>query len=177
MPGRPEPLKSATTDDERPPPRRRLTAVAVIGVLCLLALGAGIFAVLRSDGGGETAESIPEVTFGPEGDATTIAEPPPGGVPAMGLSLDSGPAGSEVTLQGAGFQAGRDVRPVEVYWDAPDSPPLKSVNGPKFSVQVKIPDDADVRPNGHDIIAIQRSKDGKLLSQTAIRFFVVPARR
>lgn len=175
MSGEPK-LRGGDEHDPDRPPRRRLV-VAGIGLLCLLVLAGGLFAFLRSDGSGTAVESVPEVTFGPEGDATTIAEPPPGSLPVLQVSPDAGPAGSEVTLQGASFKFGKNFRPVELTWDRPDGPRLKLVDGPRFSVQLQTPADAAVAKEGHNIVATQRTKDGKVVTQTAVRFFVVPGGR
>jgi hypothetical protein len=162
--------------DAQPRSSRRGVLVAVIGLVCLVAVAAGLFAVLRDDGGGTTEETAPEVTFGPEGDATSILAPLPGANPILSGSVDAAPAGSEVTVQGAGFRTGKDFGAVELYWDKVEGKPLKTVSGPRFSEKVRIPEDAPVLTEGHNIIAAQRTK-GKLVSQASLRFFVVPVRR
>ena len=175
MPGTQEPIEDDRARDEQPAPRRRRPLLVGIGLLCLLALAAGLFTILRDDGTG-TDEVTTDVTFGPEGDATTIAPPLPGANPVLAASVDVGAAGSKITVQGAGFKAGQEFRPVELHWDTIDAPPLRTAEGPRFSVPITIPADAKVLPDGHNIIAVQRTKDGKVVTQSSIRFFVVPAR-
>lgn len=175
MSANPELLEGGT--DEGPTPsRRRPLVLVLVGVLFVLAVAAGLVAVLRDDAPVGEDESAVTVTFGPEGDATTIPEPPLGSRPVIALSVDSGPAGSEVTLQGTSFKLGRAFTPVEVYWDRVGGEKLKTVDGPRFSVKLKIPEDAPVVTEGHNVIAVQRTKDGELLSQTSARFFVLPKR-
>jgi hypothetical protein len=174
VPGNPEPLEDGA-EGARPRSRRRLL-VGVVAVVCVIGLAVALVAVRRGGGDGTTT-AAPPVTFGPEGDATTIPEPPPNFDPIMQASLDSAPAGTEITLQGAGFKAGKGFRRVELYWDKPGGQRLATVDGPRFSVKLKIPADAPVINEGHNIVAVQRASGGKVASQTSVPFFVVPARR
>lgn len=173
MPGDNEPLVDPTDGEPRPSRRsRRPLLVAAIGLVCLLALGGGLFAVLRSDGD-ESEGVITEVTFGPEGNATSIPERPANYGPILQLDLDRGPPGTEVTLQGATFRADEEVRRIELYWDRVGGPKLGTVDAPRFSVKVKIPADAPVLNEGHNIIAVQRDKDGKVVTTDSVPFFVI----
>ncbi len=161
---------------DHPSSRRRYVVVAGVGLLCVLAVAAGLFAVLRSDGDDTGSNDVTEVTFGPEAAATSIPTPPPNSGPELELSVASGPAGSEVTLQGAGFRGGRDVSRIELYWDRVGGQSLETVDGPRFSVQLTIPADAPVINEGHNVVAVQRDKDKNVVMQTSIPFFVVPPR-
>lgn len=155
---------------------RRRVALIVIAVLCLVVAAAALFAVLRSDGGVESEEEITEVTFGPEDAATSLPAPLPGSRGIIGLGSASAPAGSKVRVQGVSFKAGQDFGPVELYWDKAEGQPLATAEGPRFAIDVTIPADAPVLVEGHNIIAVQRSKDGEVVNLTSLRFFVVPPR-
>ena len=173
MPGDTEPLEGPT--EAEPRRSRRPLVMVALAALVLLAVGGGLFAFLRSDDGGKE-DAVTEVTFGPEGDATSIPERPAIYGSIMQLSNDSGPAGSEVTLQGANFKVDEDVRKVDLHWNRADGPKLGTVDAPRFSVKVKIPADAPVVNEGHFIIAVQRDKDGKVVTQQSAQFYVLPPR-
>lgn len=155
--------------------RRRLVLI-VIAVVCLVVAAAALFAVLGSDGGVEGEEEVTEITFDAAGNATSLPAPIPGSRGIIGLGSDSGPAGSKLRVQGASFKGGKDFGPIEIYWNKAEGQPLARVEGPRFSVDVTIPADAPVLPEGHNIIAVQRAKDGEIANQTSLRFFVVPPR-
>ena len=159
--------------DAEPPRSRRPLLVGAVVALCVLAAGAATFAFLRNDSRGGTGDTVTEVTFDEAGNATSIPEGPPNRGPIMQLDVDSGRAGSEVTLQGASFDP--EYRRIELYWDRVGGPKLGTVDAPRFSVKVKIPEDAPVVNEGHFIIAVQR-KDGKVVVQQSVQFYVLPAR-
>jgi hypothetical protein len=167
----------ALGDEERKSSTRRYVLFGVV-LLGLLVLAGGLFAVLRDDRPTETAEEeIPEVTFGPERDATTIPIPPPNYGPVIQLSEDNGPAGARVTLQGVNFNVGKDFRPAEVYWDRAEGKPMVVVPpGNRFSVTLTIPPDAPVLTEGHNVVIVQKEKSGKVIFQTSTPFYVLPRR-
>jgi len=149
--------------------------LAGVGLVCVLGVFAGIYAVRPGHQDRAAGPAVPEVDFGPEGNATSIPSPPPNFDPLMQLSEGSGPAGGEVSLQGSGFKGGEDFRGVELFWDRAGGQLLETVDGPRFSIRLKVPTDAPSA--SHNVVATQHRKDGKLVSQTSIAFFVVPPRR
>lgn len=163
--------------DDSSRPRRPIVVAIGVGAICVLAGGAGLFAVLGRDRGPDDTEAaIPEVTFGPEDAATSIEAPAVGIIPVMQLSADTGTAGSEVRLQGAGFKSGSDYGRVELHWDRGNGPLLAVVDGDRFAINLTIPADAAVLPEGHNVVAVQRTKAGKVFTQTSVRYFVLPTR-
>jgi hypothetical protein len=159
-------------------PRRRLALIGV-GVLCLIVAAGALFAVLRSDGGtdgGSSEDEITEITFNEADAATSLASPPPGARGAIGLGAESGTAGGKLRVQGVSFKAGKEFGPVEIYWNKVEGKPLGSAEGPRFAIDITIPSDAQVLTEGHDVIAVQRTKDGEIVNQESRRFFVVPPR-
>ena len=167
MPDDAEPL------DADPRRSRRPLVLGAIAAVCLLAVAAAGFALVRSDGGDDSGDAVTEVTFDDAGNATSIPERPANYGPIMALSVDSGLAGTEVTLQGASFNPAHRV---DLYWNRVDGPKLGTVDAPRFSVKVKIPEDAPVVNEGHFIIAVQRNKDGKVVTQQSAQFYVLPPR-
>jgi hypothetical protein len=169
-----EPLEQTRTGV----PRRRLALIG-IAVLCLVVAAGALLAVLRSDGGGgegASDEEITEITFNEADAATSLASPPPGARGSIGLGAESGTAGSKVRVQGVSFKAGKDFGPVEIYWNKVEDAPLASAEGPRFAIDITVPSDAQVLNEGHNIIAVQRTKDGEIVNQESQRFFVVPGR-
>lgn len=80
----------------------------------------------------------------------------------------SGPAGSQVTVEGLAFDPG----PVEVRWGASDGLKLGAATGPSFSVPVTIPD----APEGlHVIVVLSRNTDGSIGNAGTAAFQVTPA--
>lgn len=175
MPGDRQPAGNEGEErDDHGAPRRTLVIVALA---CVLILVGGLVVVLRDDGGGGAQRTTTRVTFGPAGDATTIPEPPAGSTPQIDISPDTGPAGSEVTLQGTSFKAGKGFGRIEVFWDRVDGAKLATVDGPRFSVKLRIPVDAELRPDGYNLITVQRTDKGQIISQTGGRFFVLQGRQ
>jgi hypothetical protein len=172
VPGETESLAEPTAPEPRG--SRRPLVLAAVVLVVVLAVGGGLFAFLRSDDDEGGGEAVTEVTFTPEGNATSIPERPPTFGPVMQLSTDRGPAGAEVTLQGANFRADKEVRKVDLHWDRVDGLKLGTVDAPRFSVKVTIPADAPVLNEGHFILAIQRDDDGKLITQQSAQFYVLP---
>lgn len=78
----------------------------------------------------------------------------------------SGPAGTEVTVEGLGFDPG----PLEVRWAASDGPTLASVQGESFSARVTIP---DVEPGLYAIIVLSRGTDGSVGNTGTASFQVI----
>lgn len=69
-----------------------------------------------------------------------------GGVPGTALS---GAPGAQVSVVGTYFRS--DV-PVQVRWNNADGPVLATAEGPDFSLELSIPDDA---PGVHTVVAVQ----------------------
>lgn len=157
--------------------RRRPLVAAAAGLLCLLVAAAGLFAFLRSSGdsGGGDGNGVTEVTFDDAGNATSIPQPPHQG-PLMELSVQSGPAGSEVTLQGVNFKTADGYSRVELFWDRVGGLKLGIVDAPRFSTKVKIPADAPEVNEGHFIIAVQRDDKGKVVIEQSAQFYVLRPR-
>lgn len=178
----PAPLPDAGFDEAggaggEPRSSRRPLVVATIGLLCLAVAAAGLFAFLRSsgDGGGGEGEGVTEVTFDEAGNATSIPQPPHQ-APVLQLSVESGPAGSEVTLQGVNFKTGEDYSRVELFWDRVGGLKLGTVDAPRFSTQVRIPADAPEVNEGHFILAVQRDDKGKVVIEQSAQFYVLRPR-
>ncbi len=71
------------------------------------------------------------------------------------LPLSSGPPGSQVRVEGIGFDPAPNT--VDVRWNSSDGPGLATATGPNFAVEVTIPE----APVGlHGIIVLSRSPDG-----------------
>ena len=71
------------------------------------------------------------------------------------LPLSSGPPGTEVTVDGLGFDPTR----AEVRWNARDGQLLASATGPDFSVGVKIPDST---PGLYALVVLSRQPGGAI---------------
>lgn len=65
----------------------------------------------------------------------------------------SGPAGSEIVVEGARFGEG----PIEVRWNGLDGPQLASATGPDFTVTAAIPSDP---PGLYTLLVVSRASDG-----------------
>ena len=156
---------------------RRNLVLIVVAVLCLVAAAAALFAVLGSDSRAlDSDEEITEITFNGADAATSLPAPPPGSRGVIGLSVEQGTAGSTVRVQGASFKAGKEFGPIDIFWDATEGKPLVTAEGPRFAVDITVPKDAPVLKDGHNIIAVQKTKAGELVNQASLRYFVVPGR-
>lgn len=65
----------------------------------------------------------------------------------------SGPAGSQVTVEGVGFDPGT----AEVRWNGPGGTLLAIAEGPSFSVPIAVP---DVPPGLYAVVVLMRLPDG-----------------
>lgn len=78
----------------------------------------------------------------------------------------SGPPGSEVTVNGLGYDEG----PIEVRWNGVGGQRLASATGPDFSVLVTIPDAVE---GLYGIVVVSRARDGSIGSAGSAAFQVV----
>lgn len=87
----------------------------------------------------------------------------------ISITPQTGPPGSEMTVQGRAFAEPATSNPVEIRWGSATGPVLATAPGPSFSVPVTVPD-AD--PGVHTVVALQRDKQGTLLGRTSAQFEV-----
>ncbi len=79
----------------------------------------------------------------------------------------SGPAGSQVTVEGLAISGGAEIR-----WNSVEGPRLATASGPHFSVPVTIPQ----APEGlYTVIVVERTPNGDLGSSGRAAFLVTPA--
>ena len=78
---------------------------------------------------------------------------------------DYGPAGSTVTVHGAGFREA----PVQIYWNSASGARLATAEGPNFSTQVTVP---EATPGNHVIYAVSYGEDGAVAGSARSGFEV-----
>lgn len=79
----------------------------------------------------------------------------------------SGPAGTEVTVEGLAVNGALEIR-----WNSVDGPRLATATGPSFSVQVTIP---EAPPGLYSVIVLERKPDASLASTGRAAFLVTGA--
>ncbi|MFN2569229.1 MAG: IPT/TIG domain-containing protein [Candidatus Dormibacteria bacterium] len=87
--------------------------------------------------------------------AQPVLGAPDSGGGGSSVSPQSGPQGTIVTVQGAGFQNAD----VSIRWNSVDGPSLGTARGPNFSTTVTVPPSS---PAGYAIVAFQRDALGGL---------------